>query len=118
MGFKFTDRICNIEINEKIYPVVFQKPLIDRLEKAKGLFASLKDTLKDTKDIDVVCNAIDKGIDILLRDGSAAAIFADRFPNAVERYAVLQYVYDEIIAFMKKIAEEKNVQSEAENTAH
>jgi hypothetical protein len=118
MGFKFTDRICNIEINEKIYPVVFQKPLIDRLEKAKGLFAGLKDTLKGTKDIDVVCNAIDKGIDILLGDGSAAAIFADRFPNAVERYAVLQYVYDEIIAFTKKIAEEKNVQSEAENTAH
>lgn len=118
MGFKFTDRICNIEINEKIYPVVFQKPLIDRLEKAKGLFASLKDTLKGTKDINVVCNAIDKGIDILLGDGSAAAIFADRFPNAVERYAVLQYVYDEIIAFTKKIAEEKNVQSEAENTAH
>ena len=82
------------------------------------MFASLKDTLKGTEDIDVVCNAIDKGIDILLGDGSAAAIFADRFPNAAERYAVLQYVYDEIIAFMKKIAEEKNVQSEAENTAH
>ena len=48
MGFIFTDRICNIEINEKIYPVVFQKPLIDRLEKAKGLFAGLKDTLKGT----------------------------------------------------------------------
>lgn len=118
MGFKFTERICSIEINERVYPVVFQKPLIDRLGEAKGLFASLKDTLKGTKDIDVVCNAIDKGIDILLGDGSAAAIFADRFPNAVERYAVLQYVYDEIIAFMKKIAEEKNVQSEAENTAH
>ena len=118
MGFKFTDRICNIEINERVFPVVFQKPLIDRLGKAKGLFASLKDTLKGTEDIDVVCNAVDKGIDILLGDGSAAAVFADRFPNAVERYAVLQYVYDEIIAFMKKIAEEKNVQSEAENTAH
>ena len=118
MGFKFTDRICNIEINEKIYPVVFQKPLIDRLEKAKGLFASLKDTLKGTKDNEAVCEALDKGIDMLLGDGSAAAIFADRFPNAVERYAVLQYVYDEIIAFMKKIAEKKNVQSEAENTAH
>lgn len=114
MGFKFTDHICNIEINERVYPVVFQKPLVDRLEKAKGLFVGLK----GTKDNEAVCEALDKGIDILLRDGSAAAIFADRFPNAVERYAVLQFVYDEIIAFMKKIAEEKNVQSEAENTAH
>ncbi|UKI16743.1 MAG: hypothetical protein L6V87_02335 [Ruminococcus sp.] len=84
------------------------------MKRLKGLFASLKDTLKGTKDIDVVCNAIDKGIDILLGDGSAAAIFADRFPNAVERYAVLQYVYDEIIAFTKNCGGEKNVQSEAE----
>lgn len=114
MGFKFTDRICNIEINEKIYPVVFQKPLIDRLEKAKGLFASLK----GTKDSEAVCDAFDRGIDMLLGDGSAEAIFAERFPDITERYAVLRYIYDELTAFMQKISGEKNVQSEAENTAH
>ena len=40
---------------------------------------------------------------------SASKIFADRLPNIVERYAVLKYIYDEITAFMQRIAGEKNV---------
>ena len=42
MGFKFTDRICVIEVEDKKYPVVFQKPLVDRLGSIKDTFLSLK----------------------------------------------------------------------------
>ena len=116
MGFKFTDRICVIEVEDKKYPIVFQKPLVDRLGSIKDTFLSLKND--GGADEEKVILAFDNAIDSILGDGSASKIFADRLPNIVERYAVLKYVYDEIIAFTKKIAEEKNVQSEAENTAH
>ena len=35
MDFKFIDRICVIEVEDKKYPVVFQKPLVDRLGSIK-----------------------------------------------------------------------------------
>ena len=34
MGFKFKDRICVIEIEDVKYSVIFQQPLIDKLQKA------------------------------------------------------------------------------------
>lgn len=116
MGFKFTDRICVIEVEDQKYPIVFQKPLVDRLGSIKDTFLSLKND--GGADEEKVILAFDNAIDSILGDGSASKIFADRLPNIVERYAVLKYIYDEIIAFTKKIAEKKNVQSEAENTAH
>ena len=100
MGFKFTDRICVIEVEDKKYPVVFQKPLVDRL-------GSIKDD--GGADEEKVISAFDNAIDSILGDGSASKIFADRLPNIVERYAVLKYIYDEITAFMQRIAGEKNV---------
>lgn len=107
MSFKFTDRICVIEVDDKKYPVVFQKPLVDRLGSIKDTFLSLKND--GGADEEKVILAFDNAIDSILGDGSASKIFADRLPNIVERYAVLKYIYDEITAFMQRIAGEKNV---------
>lgn len=107
MGFKFNDRICIIEVEDKKYPVVFQKPLVDRLGSIKDTFLSLKND--SGTDEEKVILAFDNAIDSILGDGSASKIFADRLPNIVERYAVLKYIYDEITAFMQRIAGEKNV---------
>ena len=114
MGFKFNDKVCVIDINDVKYSVTFQKALVDRLNEAKGVFTAMKDSA-DKEDISKVCGVFDRAIDSVLGIGSAAAIFAGRFENIVERYAVLRYIYDELTAFFKDISEEKNVQSEAEN---
>lgn len=107
MGFKFNDRVCIIEIEDVKYRVVFQKPLIDRLNDAKDVFSRMKK--EGCADIDKAVKAFDNAIDGILGKGSAEKIFAERFPNIAERYAVLKYVYDEITEFMNGIAGEKNV---------
>ena len=114
MGFKFNDKVCVIDINDVKYSVTFQKALVDRLNEAKGIFTAMKDS-GDKEDMSKVCGVFDRAIDSVLGIGSAAAIFAGRFENIVERYAVLRYIYDELTAFMKSISEEKNVQPETEN---
>ena len=114
MGFKFNDRVCIIDINDVKYSVIFQKALVDRLNEAKSTFTAMKDS-GDKEDISKVCAVFDRAIDSILGVGSASAIFAGRFENIVERYAILRYIYDELTAFMKNISEEGNVQSEAEN---
>ena len=114
MGFKFNDRVCVIDINDVKYSVTFQKALVDRLNEAKGTFGSFKGS-GNKENISEVCAIFDRAIDGILGVGSASAIFAGRFENIMERYAVLQYIYDELTAFMNAISEEGNVQSEAEN---
>ena len=42
MGFKFNNRVCVIEIEDRRYSVVFQKSLIDRLNNAKDFFSRMK----------------------------------------------------------------------------
>lgn len=113
MGFKFNDRVCVIDINDVKYSVIFQKALVDRLNEAKETFSEVKSA--DKEDMSKVCAVFDRAIDSILGVGSASAIFAGRFENIVERYAVLRYIYDELTAFMKSISEEKNVQPESEN---
>lgn len=113
MGFKFKDRVCVIEINDVKYSVTFQKALFDRLNEAKELFGSVKNC--DRKDISKVCSVFDKAIDGILGGGSALTIFAGRFENLMERYAVLQYIYDELMTFFNEIAEEKDVCPKAES---
>ena len=100
MGFKFNDRTCVIEIEDVKYRVVFQKALVDRLNGARDVFSRMK---KEG------CTDNDKAVAGILGEGSAEKIFAGRFPNIAERYAVLKYVYDEITEFMNGIAGEKNV---------
>ena len=114
MGFKFNDRVCVIDINDVKYSVTFQKALVDRLNEAKKAFGSFKAD-GDKEDISEVCAVFDRAIDGILGVGSAAAIFAGRFENIAERYAVLKYIYDELMVFFEGISEEGNVQSEAEN---
>ena len=114
MGFRFNDRICVIDINDVKYSVTFQKALVDRLNEAKGTFGSFKDG-GNKDNASEVCAVFDRAIDSILGVGSAAAIFAGRFENIMERYAVLRYIYDELTAFIKSISEEKNVQPETEN---
>ena len=114
MGFKFNDKVCVIDINDVKYPVTFQKALVDRLNETKGIFISMKDSA-DKEDISKVCAVFDKAIDSILGNGCASVIFAGRFENIVERYAVLKYIYDELTAFFTKISEEKNVQPKAKN---
>ena len=114
MGFRFNDRICVIDINDVKYSVTFQKALVDRLNEAKKAFGSFKAD-GDKENASEVCTVFDRAIDSILGVGSASAIFAGRFENIVERYAVLRYIYDELTAFMKSISEEKNVQPETEN---
>ena len=117
MGFKFNDKVCIIDINDVKYSVTFQKALVDRLNEAKGAFTAMamKDSA-DKEDISKVCGVFDKAIDSILGVGSASVIFAGRFENIAERYAVLKYIYDELTAFFNGISEGKNVQSEAENS--
>ena len=107
MGFKFNDRTCVIEIEDVKYRVVFQKALVDRLNGAKDVFSRMKK--EGCTDNDKAVAAFDNAIDGVLGKGSAEKIFAGRFPNIAERYAVLKYVYDEITEFMNGIAGEKNV---------
>ena len=106
MGFKFKDRICVIEIEDVKYSVIFQQPLIDKLQSARDCFTRLKD---EGTDNDKACAAFDSAIDSILGKGAAEKIFAERFPNIMERYAILEYIYDEITEFMNGIAGEKNV---------
>ena len=87
---------------------------MDRLNEAKGAFTAMKDSA-DKEDISKVCGIFDKAIDSILGVGAASAIFAGRFESVAERYAVLEYIYDELTAFFNDISEGKNVQSEAEN---
>lgn len=114
MGFKFNDRVCVIDINDVKYPVTFQKALVDSLKEAKGIFTAMKDSA-DKEDISKVCGVFDKAIDSILGSGSASVIFAGRFEDIAERYAVLKYIYDELTAFFNDISEGKNVQSETKN---
>ena len=115
MGFKFNDKVCIIDINDVKYSVTFQKTLVDRLNEAKETFTAMKDSA-DKEDISKVCGVFDKAIDSILGVGSASVIFAGRFENIAERYAVLKYIYDELTAFFNGISEGKNVQSETENS--
>ena len=55
------------------------------------------------------------GLYSILGKGAAEKIFAERFPNIMERYAILEYIYDEITEFMKKIASEANVPKALKN---
>lgn len=115
MGFKFNDRVCVIDINDVKYSVVFQKALIDRLSKTRDIFLAFKDCgNKESKS--EVLRTFDKAIDSILGDGSASVIFAGRFENIAERYAVLKYIYDELTAFFTEISEGKNVPEALENT--
>ena len=113
MGFKFKDRICVIEIEDVKYSVIFQQPLIDKLQSARDCFTRLKD---EGTDNDKACAAFDNAIDSILGKGAAEKIFAERFPNIMERYAILEYIYDEINEFMKKIASEANVPKALKNS--
>lgn len=90
MGFKFSDRVCVIEIEDVKYRVVFQKQLVDRLNGAKDVFSRMKK--EGCADIDKAVKAFDNAIDSILGKGSAEKIFAGRFENPMERYAVLKYV--------------------------
>lgn len=112
MGFKFKDRICVIEIEDVKYSVIFQQPLVDKLKNARDCFTRLKE---EGADNDKACAAFDNAIDEILGKGASERIFAERFPNIMERYAILKYIYDEITEFMKKIESEANVQKTFKN---
>jgi len=110
MGFKFNNRVCVIEIENCRYSVVFQKSLIDRLNNAKDFFSRMKNC--DDMGNDRACEMFDRAIDSILGKGSAKKIFSGRFPDITERFAVLKYIYDELTAFMERIAGEADVQPE------
>ena len=113
MGYKFNDRICVIEIEDVKYRVFFQKALVENLNSSKEILADMHNSGID--DNEKICAAFDSAIDGILGKGSAEKIVSGRFPDAMERYSVLKYIYEEITAFFGRIAGECNVQRKAKN---
>lgn len=87
MAYRFKDRICTVEIEDKKYPISFSQAMSERVTEA------------------AVVAAIDNAIDATLGDGCAAEIFEGRTASAVERLDVLKYIQVETAAFTDRFAD-------------
>lgn len=101
MAYKFENRFCFVEIEDKKYRVLFSRAVS---KEAAGAAEKLRE-LKGSKDEAEVAAAIDAAIDIILGDGSAAEIFGGRPVSAVERLDVLVYIQNEIAAYMNRLTD-------------
>lgn len=101
MAYRFKDRICTVEIEDKKYPISFSQAMSERVTEAA---VKLRE-LKGCKDEAAVVAAIDNAIDAALGDGCAAEIFEGRTDSAVERLDVLKYIQVETAAFINRFAD-------------
>lgn len=97
MAYRFKDRICTVEIEDKKYPISFSQAMSERVTEAA---VKLRE-LKGCKDEAAVVAAIDAA----LGDGCAAEIFEGRAASAVERLDVLKYIQVEAAAFANRFAD-------------
>lgn len=101
MAYRFENRFCLVEIEDKKYPISFSQAMSEKVTEAAVKLREIKGCNDDA----AVVAAIDNAIDAVLGDGCAAEIFGGRADSAVERLDVLRYIQAETAAFMNRFAD-------------
>lgn len=99
MGFKFGASNFTVEVEGKNYTAVhpLSEKLIADVQAISKEFSRLID--EKTEDPIAVCDAIDKGIDIIFGQGAADKMFFGREKDAYERGELFFYIFSELISY-------------------
>ena len=101
MAYRFENRFCFVDIEDKKYRVSFSQAVSEKAARAAEKLKGLKGSNDEVE----VAAAIDASIDAILGDGCAAEIFSGRPVSAVERLDVLRYIQTEIAAYLNRFAD-------------
>lgn len=97
MAYRFENRFCFVDIEDKKYRVSFSQAVSEKAARAAEKLKGLKGSNDEAE--------VAAAIDAILGDGCAAEIFSGRPVSAVERLDVLRYIQTEIAAYLNRFAD-------------